>query len=947
MTTAFFMRFILYYIFFRWFIRITFSTVDDPVETVYVNIEGDIKGLVDAAKEGVDKTKDTLGELDDAGQKAGASISKGGVLAGAAFGLAAGAAAKLLDVVVNLAVAIPQAFAALGREAVQANAEFETFATQFETLLGSGALAKERLDELAQFGVETPFELPEVVEASRTLQVFGGTALATGENLRMIGDIAAGVNQPFQDVAFWIGRMYDAMQNGQPFGEASARLQEMGALSGDTRRKLEDMQKTGEDGAKIFAVFSEEVGGKFSGNMERLSKTFQGVTSNLADFRGNLLRVGGEPLFEEIRQSAIDFLDLLDQNEGTITNIAKGMGEMAASVVRFAREGLGQVDFASKLKGLQSFVEWLNQLVRGTIAAGEQLGKFVASLDFIGTLIVNVLKVAFAPLLNALGQGGDLFSRLDEAMITAAKGLAIITATIEGLKVTVMGAWESLKGLGNILLAIATRDIDALKEAMLQFNDGVAQATGEAAKAFKESMLDSAASIDAMINPTEEATEKVEELGKAMADTANQAEQKPLVDPGKMEQFSNQLIEATERRTEAQEQLEADHAKKVSEIIEDGNQEAMDIEERYNDDREKLAQETEKKRLEIIDDTRKQLNELSKETDRDIAKRRKDFNQDERRETEDHLKEMRRMQEDHLLDLEDAVRDRDAGAIVDLQRRFQTEASRKEEDFSENISRDRQDFSKELSQLRENEAQRREELLANQAEQLDDLRQHEEEKRLEIETRRIEENEKLQQNLQDRLQRENDSYMQRQAALDEALQNQLAAIAQNLADEKEVTEEGARAILETFDEYFGIGGNIDELMANFSRRRKIRADITVAFQSSGVLPSEEEQKTTSVTEALKSGGSFGGRKRLGGIQEFAEGGTLLASKPTLALFGEKGPEIAQFTPMSQLSAAGEGAPGRMVIEMTGSAPPGIGSSERDQIASVLLTALRDTGVLGE
>jgi hypothetical protein len=216
----------------------------------------------------------------------------------------------------------------------------------------------------------------------------------------------------------------------------------------------------------------------------------------------------------------------------------------------------------------------------------------------------------------------------------------------------------------------------------------------------------------------------------------------------------------------------------------------------------------------------------------------------------------------------------------------------------------------------------------------------------------------------------NENFRERQNALDEALQKQLEAIGKNLADEKEVTEEGAQEILETFDEYFGIGGNIDEIMDKFTRRRKIKADIEVSF-SKGEEPEPETKPARAPISAL---GPLLGGPRLGGVQEFAEGGTLLASQPTLALFGEagpevvqftpmadlsspgggepgrmiiEGPEVVQFTPMADLSSPGGGEPGRMIIEMTGSAPPGIGAGDRDAIAGVLLTALRDTGALAQ
>jgi hypothetical protein len=315
------------------------------------------------------------------------------------------------------------------------------------------------------------------------------------------------------------------------------------------------------------------------------------------------------------------------------------------------------------------------------------------------------------------------------------------------------------------------------------------------------------------------------------------------------------------------------------------------------------------------------------------------------RQTEDHLKAMRRLQEDFLFNLDDAVRDRDAGAIVDLQRQFQKESSQREEDFATNQNRQGEDFDQELAGIRENEASRREELLSAQAEQLDNINKFEEEKRADLEARRAEEQANLEQDLAERLQKENDNFLERQAALDEALQKQLESIAKNLADQKDVTEEGAREILETFDEFFGIGGDIDKLMEDFARKRKIRADITVAFGGVSSEPTEPASQAQQTTESLRSGGSFGGRQRLGGVREFATGGTLVAQKPTLALFGEAGPEVVQFTPMSQLSNGGQSEPGRMIVELTGSAPPGIGAGERDQIAAVLLQALDESGAL--
>ena len=100
------------------------------------------------------------------------------------------------------------------------------------------------LDRLYKFGATTPFEFPEVEKAARIMQTFGLDVTTTGKNLELVGNIAAGVGQPFDEVATWVSRMYDAIQSGRPFGEASARLQEMGALSGTARNRIEEMGRS-------------------------------------------------------------------------------------------------------------------------------------------------------------------------------------------------------------------------------------------------------------------------------------------------------------------------------------------------------------------------------------------------------------------------------------------------------------------------------------------------------------------------------------------------------------------------------------------------------------------------------------------------------------------------------------------------------------------------------
>lgn len=177
---------------------------------------------------------------------------------------------------------------------------FETAAAQFEVLLGSAEAARQRMLELEDFGRTTPFELPGIVKASRTLETLTRGALSTGDQLRMVGDVAAGVEQPIEELSIWFGRLYDGIQSGRPVGEALMRFQEMGVITGEVRAKIERLQASGADSAEVWAVVTEAAG-RYNGMMERMSSTAAGLNSNLADNIGTAKRLFGEGFLEPVK----------------------------------------------------------------------------------------------------------------------------------------------------------------------------------------------------------------------------------------------------------------------------------------------------------------------------------------------------------------------------------------------------------------------------------------------------------------------------------------------------------------------------------------------------------------------------------------------------------------------------------------------------------------------
>lgn len=76
---------------------------------------------------------------------------------------------------------------------VEAGANFEQTKIAFETMLGSAETAQKTLADLSAFAARTPFELPQLEQASKQLLAYGTTAEDLIPTLTMLGDITAGV----------------------------------------------------------------------------------------------------------------------------------------------------------------------------------------------------------------------------------------------------------------------------------------------------------------------------------------------------------------------------------------------------------------------------------------------------------------------------------------------------------------------------------------------------------------------------------------------------------------------------------------------------------------------------------------------------------------------------------------------------------------------------------
>lgn len=315
---------------------------------------------------------------------------------------------------------------ALTMKSVSSAANIEGLETSFAPLLGGADKAQARIKELAQFAADTPFEMPEVAKASRVLEVLTKGALSTGQGLRMVGDVAATTQQPFEELALHIGRLYDGLQSGRPVGEALARLQELGVISGDVRSRIEELQKSGAAGNEVWQVAAGALG-RFSGAMDAQSRTWNGKLSTFKDNVSMAMAEFGKPIMDALKP----YLNSASNMAARLGKSAAAFGQRIAESIKFisAAFSSGQVGalLGSSIKlGFINATNFLWRSLNGIFAAS---GQYMIENFRTAVEMVNILtKADFWK-----GMGNAIIGVFLDAIAFFQKGLAAALEAVRPL----------------------------------------------------------------------------------------------------------------------------------------------------------------------------------------------------------------------------------------------------------------------------------------------------------------------------------------------------------------------------------------------------------------------------------------------------------------------------------------------------------------------------------
>ena len=247
--------------------------------------------------------------------------------------------------------------------------EFQQLEVAFNTMLGSKEQADTLMSQLVRTAAITPFDMQGVANGAKQLLAYGTAAEDVNGTLVRLGDIAAGLSIPLNDLVYLYGT---TMTQGQLFtmdlrqfqGRGIPLADELAKQFGVTKDKVSELVTAGKVGfpevQKAIESMTNE-GGKFGGLMEAQSKTITGQISNIEDAIATMFNEIGKEN-ESIINSALSGASYLVENWKEVVTViesaAVAYGTYKAAVMTTAAlQGAEQtLKIDAEIEGLQSLL---------------------------------------------------------------------------------------------------------------------------------------------------------------------------------------------------------------------------------------------------------------------------------------------------------------------------------------------------------------------------------------------------------------------------------------------------------------------------------------------------------------------------------------------------------------------------------------------------------------
>lgn len=252
--------------------------------------------------------------------------------------------------------------------------DFEQFQVVLENTEGSAAKARKAMDWVTKFGATTPYQVSEVMEAFVALKAYGIDPM--DGSLRSLGNAASGMSKGLMDA---VEMLADA-QTGE-----FERLKTFGiraSVAGDRvtlsyRKNGKEMTKTArKTGSEIQAAITGIFDSRFDGMMDRQSRTFKGMMSNLSDAFDNFqLTIARAGFFDFIRGKLQKLLGKVNElaKDGTLATWAKKISRWLEDIGAKASAFVENTDWKKVARDVGDVARAVWTLAKGLTAVVKQV----------------------------------------------------------------------------------------------------------------------------------------------------------------------------------------------------------------------------------------------------------------------------------------------------------------------------------------------------------------------------------------------------------------------------------------------------------------------------------------------------------------------------------------------------------------------------------------------